>query len=175
MDLSNVPGFVSAKLAAFSDARATAAVRADQLTQELADFRDRWSGTKYRASDEHTDFRSEVDQRLEEQKLITARLSTFGRIIDDCRAWLEQLPSSTVLEQVTVAAETGVTLPQVRAQINHFEAEVKALKQVPLPAVDIEQKVEAYIASLTQPVIRGVSGHCRGGCTASLARPPFAR
>lgn len=157
MDLSHVPGFISAKLAAFSDARATAAIRADQLTQELADLRARWAGTKYRASDDRTDFPREVEVRLEEQKLVTARLATFGKIIDDCRAWLASLPANATLEQVAVEIETGITLPTLRAQIARFEAEVKALKQVPLPAVDIKQKVEAYIVSLTKPIIHGVA------------------
>ena len=36
MDLSHVPGFISAKLASFSDARATAAVSAEQLSGEIS-------------------------------------------------------------------------------------------------------------------------------------------
>ena len=157
MDLSSAPAFISAKLAAFSDARATAAVRADQLTGEITNLRDRWSGKVYRPSDDRTDFRRELDQRLEEEKLVTARLSSLGRIITDCREWLASLPASATLEQVVPAVETGITLPSIRARINQFEGSVAALKKVPLPSVDIKDRVHAYVQSLTQPVIRGVA------------------
>ena len=157
MDLSNAPGFISAKMAAFSDARATAAVRAEQLSGEISNLRARWSGKVYRASDDRTDFRREIDQRLEEQKTFTARLSTLGRIIDEARSWVAQLPANATLEQVTPEIETGITLPAVRARIERLEASVKALKQIPLPAVDIKDRVHAYIQALTQPVICGVA------------------
>lgn len=157
MDLSAAPSFVTAKLAALSDARATAAVRADQLARELASLRDRWDGRVQRTSDAHTDFPKLIDAANAEQSAVSSRLSTLTRIVDNARAWLASLPSNTVLEQITPEVETGQTLQTIRERIKRLEESVAALKKVPLPSVDIRARVEDYIQSLTQPVIRGVA------------------
>lgn len=157
MDLSAAPAFISAKLAALSDARATAAVRADQLARELASLRDRWDGRVQRSSDVHTDFPKLIDAALAEQTAVSSRLTILGHIIDNARRWLAQLPANATLEQVTPEIDTGLTIPAARERIKRLEASVAALKQVPLPSVDIKQRVESYVASLTQPVIKGVA------------------
>ena len=91
------------------------------------------------------------------EKTVTARLSTLGRIIDDCRTWLASLPSTATLEQVTPEIETGLTLPAVRARIQRLEEFVKALRSVPTPSADIEQRVKAYLDALTKPIVHGVA------------------
>lgn len=177
MDLSHVPGFVSAKLAALSDARTSEAVRADQLTGEIANLRDRFNGRIQRNSDARTDFPALIDAALAEQQAVSARLSTLSRICDECRKWLAQLPATSSLEQVTPEIETGITLPAIRARIKRLEEAAIALKRIPLPAADIRQRVEAYVQSLTQPVIRGVAAGERltvewPGYPRTLGAPP---
>lgn len=157
MDLSHVPGFVSAKLAALSDARAAAATRSEELAREIANLRDRFNGKIQHASDARTDFPREIDARLAEQQSVTHNLAILSRIVGECRAWLASLPSSAALEQVTTAIETGLTLQATRARIDHLEKALTALKRIPLPSVDIKTRVEAYVQSLTKPLIRGVA------------------
>ena len=151
---ASAPSFVSAKLATLSDQRAADAVRNDQITQEVASLRDRWSGKAVR--NEHVNYRDEIEARLIEQKLIVARQASLGNIITACRDWLASLPPNASLEMVAPEIPTGQTLPAIRAQIKTLEASVAALRKIPTPASDIEQKVKSYIANLTQPVIRGV-------------------
>ena len=52
MDLSQAPAFVAAKMAQLSDARATAATRADELTAQISHLRDRLNGRVQRADDD---------------------------------------------------------------------------------------------------------------------------
>ena len=70
MDLSQAPAFVAVKLAMLSDACATATMRADELTAQIADLRDRLNGRVVRAGDHPEKLRIELEQRLEEQKAL---------------------------------------------------------------------------------------------------------
>ena len=51
MDLSQAPAFVAVKLAMLSDGCATATIRADELTAQISDLRDRLNGRVVRAGD----------------------------------------------------------------------------------------------------------------------------
>jgi hypothetical protein len=61
-----------------------------------------------------------------------------------------------VLEQIIPDVEAGLSLSEVRARIKKLQSQVDALKRVPVPASDIEQKVRNYVERLPMPIIGGI-------------------
>src|SRR5262249_1119764 len=157
MDLSQAPAFVAVKLAMLSDGCATATIRADELTAQISDLRDRWSGRTARQGDHPEKLRIELEQRLEQQKALQRQRPIGAGILGRCRAGLAALPPATVLdEQVTPVVEDGLSLPAVRARIKELQDSVTALKRVPIPAPNIREKVQTYVERLPMPIIGGI-------------------
>jgi hypothetical protein len=156
MDLSQAPAFAAVKLAMLSDACATATIRADELTAKISDLRDRWSGRTSRQGDHPEKLRIEIEQRLEEQKALQRQRPIEADILSRCRAWLASLPPRAALEQIIPDVEDGLSLSDVRAHIKKLQNQVEALKRVPVPASDIEQKVRTYVERLPMPTIGGI-------------------
>src|SRR5215831_5950673 len=122
MDLSQAPAFLAVKLAMLSDACATATIRADELTAQISDLRDRWSGRTTRQGDHPEKLRIELEQRLEEQKALQRQRPIEADILGRCRAWLAGLPSTTVFEQIIPDVEDGLSLAAVRARIKQLKS-----------------------------------------------------
>jgi hypothetical protein len=158
MELSQAPAFVAAKMALLSHGCAAAVIRADELTGQIASVRDRLNGRVVtREGDNPSKLTVELDRLLAEQRALQARRPIDTAIMESCKAWLTALPSGTLLEQVNGAVEDGLSLPAVRARIKKLQNEVEALKRVPVPASDIEQKVRAYVERLPMPSIGGIA------------------
>ena len=156
MDLSQAPAFVAAKMAMLSDARATAATRADELTAQISDVRDQLNGRAWRQGDDPAKLSIELDRLLAEQKTLQRQRPIEAHTIDRCRAWLEALPPATVLKQIIPRVEDGLSLRDVRERIKKMQGSVTALKGVPIPPSDIREKVRTYVEGLTRPVIGGI-------------------
>jgi hypothetical protein len=88
MELSQAPAFLAAKMALLSDACAAAAIRAEELTAQISDLRDRWSGRTARQGDHPEKLRIELEQRLEEQKALQRQRPIVADILGRCRTWL---------------------------------------------------------------------------------------
>jgi hypothetical protein len=154
MDLSQAPAFVAAKMAMLSDACATAATRADEVTAQISQLRDRLNGRVQRAGDDPIKLGIEIDRALAEQKALQARRPIDIGIIESCKAWLDGLPVGTKLEPVAVNAD-GHDLIEVRKRIKAANAELEALRRAPAPSEDIEARVRNYVRGLA-PKVRGV-------------------
>jgi hypothetical protein len=157
MVLQEAPAFVAVKLAALADGCATATMRADELTGQISDLRDRWSGRAARQGDHPEKLRIELEQRLEEQKTLQRQRPIETDILGRCRAWLASLPPRAVLEQIIPDAEDGLSLSDLRARTKKLQNQVEALKRVPVPASDIDQKVRTYVERLPMPSIGGIA------------------
>jgi hypothetical protein len=156
MELSQAPAFVAAKMALLSDGCAAAAIRADELTGQIAHVRDRLNGRVVREGDHPEKLRIELEQRLEEQKALQRQRPIEADILGRCRAWLAGLPSTTALEQIIPDVEDGLSLPAVRARIKKLKTAAEALRRVPVPPSDIREKVRTYVQDMTIPVIDGI-------------------
>jgi hypothetical protein len=156
MDLSQAPAFVAAKMAQLSDARAAAATRADELTAEISQVRDRLNGRAWRQGDDPAELRIEFDRLLAAEKTLQRQRPIEADTIDRCKAWLAALPPATVLEQVAPVVEDGSSLTVVRARTKKLQETVAGLKRVPIPAPDIRQKAGSYVEGLTRPIIDGI-------------------
>jgi len=88
MNLHEAPAFVAVKVATLSDGCATATVKADQLTAQIADLRDRFNGRVIRTGDHPEKLRIDIQQRLEEQKALQRQRPIEADILGRCRAWL---------------------------------------------------------------------------------------
>src|SRR5215471_10851222 len=157
MNLHEAPAFLAVKLATLSDGCATATIKADQLTAQISDLRDRLNGRVIRAGDHPEKLRIELERLLEEQKTLQRQRPIEADILGRCRAWLAALPPGTVLEQVTPAVEDGLPLPAVRTRIKKLQDSVAALKRVPIPAPNIREKVQTYVERLPMPSIDGIA------------------
>src|SRR5262249_50279032 len=154
MDLSQAPAFVAAKMALLSDARATAATRADEVTAQISHLRDRLNGRVQRADDDPLKLHNALDQLLEEQKVLQRQRPIDTGIIESCKTWLDRLPPDTKLEPVA-ATTGGRDLADVRKRIKTITAEIFALKRAPAPSNDIEARVWDYLGGLA-PKVSGV-------------------
>jgi hypothetical protein len=143
MDPSQLPSFVATKLALLSDARAAAAVRDNELSVKIADLRARLLGHVQRAGDDSVKLSSEVNQLLAEQKTLQAQRPIDDAILESCKAWLKALPAGTFLDEAAPQLEDGLSLATVRSRIKKLKNTVAALKAVPVPAPDLEQKIRA--------------------------------
>ena len=139
-----------------SDACATATIRADELTGQISHLRDRLNGRVQRAGDDAVKLGIELDRLLAEQKALQARRPIETDILGRCRAWLAGLPSTTVFEQIIPDVEDGLSLAAVRARIKQLKSAAEALRRVPVPPSDIQEKVRSYVQDMTRPVIGGI-------------------
>src|SRR5262249_22636536 len=53
--------------------------------------------------------------------------------------------------------EDNLSLPAVRTRIRQLQNQVQALKRVPIPAPNIQAKVQAYVEQLPMPSIGGIA------------------
>ena len=157
MDLAQAPAFVAAKVASLSDARAAAVTRADELTAQISHTRDRLNGRVWQEGDDPAELRIELDRLLAEQKILQRHRPIEADTIDRCRAWLAALPPETVLEQIAPGVEDSLSLRDVRARIKKMEDSVTALKCVPVPPPDIQEKVRTYVQGLARPTVSGIA------------------
>jgi hypothetical protein len=157
MNLHEAPAFVAVKLATLSDGCATATIRADELTAQISNLRDRLNGRIVRPGDHPEKLRIELEQRLGEEKALQRQRPIEADILGRCRAWLAGLTPETVLEQIIPDGENGLSLSDVRARTKKLQNQVEALKRVPVPASGIEQKVRTYVERLPMPSIDGIA------------------
>jgi hypothetical protein len=157
MDLHEAPAFVVVALAALSDGCATATMRADELTAQISDLRDRLNGRVVRAGDHPEKLRIELERALEEQKMLQRKRPIEADILGRCRAWLASLPPGAVLKQIIPDVEDGLSLSDVRVRIKKLQNQVEALKRVPIPGADIKEKVRTYVERLPMPSIGGIA------------------
>ena len=151
MSLHEAPAFVAVKLATLSDGCATATMRADELTVQISDLRDRLNGRIVRAGDHPGKLRIELEQRLGEETALKRQRPIEADILGRCRAWLAGLPSTTVLEQIIPDVEDGLAVGDVRVRIKKLQNQVEALKRVPVPAADIKQKMAGLCGASADP------------------------
>jgi hypothetical protein len=131
-------------------------IRADELSAQISDLRDRLNGRVVRAGDHSEKLRIELERALEEQKMLQRQRPIEADILGRCRAWLAALPPETVLEQIIPDVEDGLALGDVRTRVRKLKDQVEALERVPVPASDIEQKVRTYVERLPMPNIGGI-------------------
>jgi hypothetical protein len=158
MNLHEVPAFVAVKLAMLSDACATATIRADKLTAQISDVRDRLNGRVRREGDDPAKLVIELDRLLAEQKTLQRHRPIEADILDKCRTWLAALPAETPLKQIIPGGDDGLSLSDVRARIKNLKNQVEVLKGVPTPPSNIREKVQTYVQGLTRPIVGGIGG-----------------
>jgi Tfp pilus assembly protein PilN len=144
-------------MALLSDARATAATRADELTAQISHLRDRLNGRVQRADDDPVKLHIELDQLLAEQKALQARRPIEMGIIETCKGWLAALRPVLCFEQVNPGVEDGLSLSTVRARIKKLKNQVEVLKGVPIPPSNVREKIQNYVQGLTRPVVGGIA------------------
>jgi hypothetical protein len=93
------------------------------------------------------------DKPVLEQELHAAQAT-----LSSCKAWLDALPAGKVLEPVAIDVD-GHNLDEVRAKLEAAKAELKALRAVPTPSEDIEQRIRHHVYSMARPQITGI---CKG-------------
>jgi hypothetical protein len=99
-----------------------------------------------------------LKELVADKPTLEKKLHTAQSVLSNCKVWLERLPEGTTLEPVEVKAD-GHDLEEVRAKLEAIHAELAALRAVPTPSKDIEQRIRHYVHSMARPQITGI---CKG-------------
>ena len=86
-----------------------------------------------------------------------SKLDEAQYILDDCKAFLADLPDDVTLEPVKAVKPNGADLHTVRRRIADAEEEIARLSAIPVPAPDIEGHIEEYVSALARPKVTGVA------------------
>ena len=154
MNYSKLPAPVLAKLLALEQHAKKLAERVAKTQDGIASARARLTGG-FEKQSEYDDLRATLNQLVADKPVLEKKLHAAQSTPSSCKVWLDQLPKGTVLEPVEVKAD-GHDLKEVRARIKNAEAELAALRAVPTPSADIEERVRDYVQSMARPTISGV-------------------
>ena len=152
-----IPNQVQSKLDTFERQVAHWAAQVSKAQEAIANARDRLSGG-FEGDHEYNDLRATLD-RLVEKDLpnAEAKLDDARYLLDDCKAFLAELPDDVTLELVKAVKPNGVDLHTVRRRIADAEEEIARLTAIPVPSSDIEGRIEQYVAALARPKVTGVA------------------
>jgi hypothetical protein len=139
MKLNNVPQPVLAKLIALEEVVEALSQRVAKTQDGIASARTRLTGSFARQS-EYDDVTASLKQLVADKPVLEKKLHAAQSTLSSCKIWLDQLPERTVLEPVKVKADGD--LEEVRARLKATEAELAALRAVPTPSANIEQRVK---------------------------------
>ena len=154
MNYNKLPAPVLAKLLALEQHAKKLADRVVKTEDGIASARARLTGG-FEKQSEYDDLRASLNQLLADKPVLEKRLHAAQSTLSSCKVWLDRLPVGAVLEPVEVKTD-GRDLEEVRARIKTAEAELAALRAVPVPSADIEERVRAYVQSMARPDISGV-------------------
>jgi hypothetical protein len=154
MKLSNAPQPVSAKLITLEE-------QTEFFTQKVAKGEHAIAAARQRLDDgmhdqgEYNDLDAALKQLLADKPVLEKKLRAAQSVLSACKSWIATLLPDTILEVVTPKTN-GHDLASVRAKLTAAEAELEALRAVPEPSSDIEERVGAYVREMARPTISGV-------------------
>jgi hypothetical protein len=154
MNYNKLPAPVLAKLLALERHAKDLSQRVAKTQDGITSARTRLTGGFARQS-EYDDVTASLNQLVADKPVLEKKLHSAQSTLSSCKVWLDQLPKDTVLEPVEVKAD-GHDLKEVRARSKTAEAELAALRAVPTPSADIEQRIRDYVQSMARPEITGV-------------------
>jgi hypothetical protein len=154
MNRSKLPNGVLSRLVELDEQVEGLTRKLANTEQGIADARRRLSGG-FRSEAEYDDLRAALKKMVDEQPALERRLHAAQLIRSRCKSWLDGLPPNTILEQVATDA-SGLDLEEVRAKLEAIHAELAALRAVPTPSEDIEQRIRHYVYSMARPQITGI-------------------
>src|SRR6266511_4773342 len=136
--------------------------RVEHLTLQLAKTQDgiasargRLSGGFERDSD-YDDMSASLNQLVADKPVIESSLRNAKNTLQSTKAFLAALPDGTVLEPVEIKTN-GADLPTLQQRIAAAQAELNALRAVPTPSADIENRVRSYVEAMACPTITNIS------------------
>jgi hypothetical protein len=129
--------------------------KVDDIERAIAAARTRLTGG-FQKDQEYHSLRASLEQLIADKPAVEMKLHRTRHMLSACRAWLDELPEGTQLKIVNVKPD-GHDLGDVRERIKDAENELALLRAVPTPAPDIRDRVEAYVQSLAQPEVSGIS------------------
>ena len=155
MNRSKLPAGVLSKLIQLDEQVEDLTREVANTEQGIANARRRLSGS-FTSERECDDLRATLDQLVNDKPMLEKKLHAAQSVLSACKSWLDGLPPHTVLELVATDV-SGHTLEQVHNKLAAAKAELAALRAVPTPSVDIEQRIGAYVQSMARPTISGIA------------------
>ena len=154
MKRRNIPEAVLAKLTKFEKQAEYRTRKVAQTREAIVSARERLTGGFQKDSECH-DLQSTLDRLLEDLSANESAEEAAKDTLLTCKAWLDELPDDALLEVVKMKPN-GHSLSDVRQHIKDAEDELNKLASVPVPAADIRERVEAYVASQGRPKVLGI-------------------
>jgi hypothetical protein len=155
MNRGKLPNGVLTKLVELDEQAEFFNRKVDDIERGIAAARTRLTGG-FQKDHEYHSLRASLEQLIADKPVLEMKLHRTQHMLSACRAWLDELPEGTQLKIVNVKPD-GYDLGDVRERIKEAENELALLRAVPTPAPDIRDRVEAYVQSLAQPEVRGIS------------------
>jgi hypothetical protein len=154
MNRSDLPNGVLSKLFDLDEHVEHLTRRLANTEQGIADARRRLSGA-FKDEREHNDLRATLGELVNDKPMLEKKLHAAESVLSCCKSWLDELPPHTVLEPVATDV-SGHTLEQVHNKLAAAQAELAALRAVPTPSADIEERIRHYVHSMARPQIAGI-------------------
>jgi hypothetical protein len=154
MKRADLPAAVLAKLLVLDDQAQDLARKVADAERGITSARAGLTGGFQRQS-EYDDLYTTLKQLVADKPILERKQHALQCTLSSCKSWLDGLPENTVLEPVEVEVN-GDDVAAVRARIKTAEDELRALRAVPVPAPDIQQKIEDYVRSMARPKVSGV-------------------
>jgi hypothetical protein len=140
----------------------------EDLTQRLARTADAISTARARldgsfeSEEDYDDTLATLRQLIADQPVQQKKLAAARRDQQVCKEWLAGLANDVNLELVELElvelAPDDRGLEVLLARLKAAEDELAALRAVPEPSADIEQRINAYVQDMARPEITGVGG-----------------
>jgi predicted nucleic acid-binding Zn-ribbon protein len=151
-----IPIEVQGKLDKFEREVESLTKRVAKTEGGIAGARERLSGG-FQKDEDYNDIRATLDQLVAELPKFQRKLDDAQYVLADCRAFLEDLPDDVTLQPVAPVKPNGADLASVRRRIANAEDEIAQLSAIPVPASDIESRVQEYVNALARPKVTGVA------------------
>jgi hypothetical protein len=157
MNYNNLPAPVLAKLLALENAPKDLERKVAAAEHGIEHARRRLTGG-FRQQAEYDDLCASLKQMADDKPVLEQKLHVAQGTLSRCKAWLDALPAGTTLKPVTIDVD-GFDLEEVRAKREAIRDELAALRAIPTPSADIEQRIRHYVYSMARPQITGI---CKG-------------
>jgi DNA repair exonuclease SbcCD ATPase subunit len=133
----DVPASALDKLNQLSNVAATLGAKVVQMQQAIAAARFRLTGS-FAQDCEYRDTRATLDQLIRNLPQLERQRDNAKEIYAACRAWLDELPSGTILEEATAKLD-GDTLASVRQRIAALESERTTIETAKAQRTKLQQ------------------------------------
>jgi DNA repair exonuclease SbcCD ATPase subunit len=154
MNRASLPHFVRDQLDALEQTVAQLNEKVQRTQEGIDSSRSRLEGA-FKDAAEEGDLRASLMDLIGALPVLQQKLGRAKAALLRSRQFVNELPDDAVLERIAVRAN-GLDRRALAAQLKAAEDELQALRAVPMPAPDIEDRIRDYVAAQARPKLMGI-------------------